>query len=910
MDREPTRHEFSSRGQVLDSQQLPDQLQNLRNGIQKIRNERKTVPQIAVRPAETDQQFWEEHDFIDEREEQLDRLQNRLEEVLEQRTRKERELQRLKDEVAAAEYDKNQALKTAGSVKHRREDGDSEEDDWIEKKARWLRTAEATMRGLLELRDRYLRYNQPIAENFLQTALRAPPESCIIGARAIPPTAINMTSSSRAHRATSQSPLPSPKASGASAPVLNDDIDPDEATSVDHELSENELGEEFLDAEEGNGFLDEDEEDDDDDEEVDDDDLDEEGESITRAELLDLLNGDDGGGNPSTAATQREEGEEEDDDDEDEVFELQLQNDPGTRGGAAGGGTQAAPRAMRISRSQFLRFIRQPGALQGIFGAGADDEDDDDDYNPGSLRRQRRGGLKPSPFPKVPSDTGRELMESGTFGTNDRLEGTYERGSRLGHRIMQRELGLSSLGKERSRNKLAMQKLIPSSSADKILHYDRRCYSGQFSDDGNFFFSCSQDFNVRMYDTSNPYNWSYYKTVHYPVGQWTITDASLSPDNRFLAYSSIRSIVCLAATDPEADSDPHMLNLSDSARTRGNDNFGIWSGHFGIWSVRFSGDGRELVAGTSDSCVCAYDIETRQTVLRIQGHTEDVNAVCFGDKMSPHLLYSGSDDATVKVWDRRSMSEKRAAGVFLGHTEGLTYIDSKGDGRYVLSNGKDQTMKLWDLRKMVDTNTADQVDSDRYSMHFDYRFETYDTSKYYKHPYDCSLVTFRGHSVLKTLIRCHFSPPGSTDGRYVYTGSEDGSVYVYNLDATIAGKINVRQATLNTRPRGQDDSDFEDFDDDDAGTWRTCVRDASWHPNAPIVAATSWNGYSLNQGTCSVHSWNDGMNDDEADPPMGLRVNDKLIPDQTLYDQPALSPQALMRRRRQLRQTRLANGND
>ncbi len=47
------------------------------------------------------------------------------------------------------------------------------------------------------------------------------------------------------------------------------------------------------------------------------------------------------------------------------------------------------------------------------------------------------------------------------------------------------------------------------------------------------------------------------------------------------------------------------------------------------------------------------------------------------------------------------MGDSREAGVFMGHTEGLTYVDSKGDGRYVLSNAKDQTMKLWDLRKMM-----------------------------------------------------------------------------------------------------------------------------------------------------------------------------------------------------------------
>ena len=66
-----------------------------------------------------------------------------------------------------------------------------------------------------------------------------------------------------------------------------------------------------------------------------------------------------------------------------------------------------------------------------------------------------------------------------------------------------------------------------------------------------------------MYDTSNPYSWRYYKQVHHPYGQWTITDASLSPDNRFLAYSTIGNIVCLAATDPSVESQPYALNIMD-----------------------------------------------------------------------------------------------------------------------------------------------------------------------------------------------------------------------------------------------------------------------------------------------------------------------------------------------------------
>ena len=250
------------------------------------------------------------------------------------------------------------------------------------------------------------------------------------------------------------------------------------------------------------------------------------------------------------------------------------------------------------------------------------------------------------------------------------------------------------------------------------------------------------------------------------------------------------------------------------------------------------------------------------------------------------------------------MGDGREAGAFVGHTQGLTYVDSKGDGRYVLSNAKDQSMKLWDLRKMMTTAQFDTIDATDYTSNFDYRWDTYPDNYYEAHPHDCSIVTFRGHRVLKTLIRCHFSPPGSTNSRYVYTGSSDGKVYVYNLDATLAGAIDVGMATINSRPR---DPNFHmsAYQRSRMGEpmWRTCVRDASWHPSAPVVAgescffeplldinrlATSWNGWDHDHGTCSVHSWNDSAVEDEGYPPVGKSYDSELehINDHDSEDQP------------------------
>lgn len=334
-----------------------------------------------------------------------------------------------------------------------------------------------------------------------------------------------------------------------------------------------------------------------------------------------------------------------------------------------------------------------------------------------------------------------------------------------------------------------------------------------------------------MYDTSNLYNWKHYKTVEYPWGQWTLTDASLSPDNKWLAYSSISSLVSIAPTDPLDTGEPYSLELNDDPNGFA---YGRHShGFSGIWSIRFSGDGRELVAGTNRDSIVVYDIESRSVLHNIKGHENDVNAVCFADKSSPHIIYSGSDDATIKVWDRRSMGDKREAGAFVGHVEGLTYIDSKGDGRYILSNGKDQSMKLWDLRMVMSTGSFHDLDPTKHTRYssFDYRRGRYNENDWDVHPDDNSLVTFRGHKVLNTLIRCHFSPPSSTNSRYVYSGSKDGKVHIWNMDATKAGEIDVREATQGSRPldgMGR----FHHFDEEE---WKTCVRDASWHPNAPFI---------------------------------------------------------------------------
>jgi WD40 repeat protein len=109
-----------------------------------------------------------------------------------------------------------------------------------------------------------------------------------------------------------------------------------------------------------------------------------------------------------------------------------------------------------------------------------------------------------------------------------------------------------------------------------------------------------------------------------------------------------------------------------------------------------------------------------------------------------------------------------------------------------------------------------------------------------QHPKDCSVTTYVGHRVLKTLIRCHFSPPSSTGQQYLYSGSEDGRVHIWNLDGTVAQVIDVGKVLTKAylHPSRFEGGGWEYFG---LGARRrrtavsATVRDVSWHPYEGVL---------------------------------------------------------------------------
>ncbi len=114
--------------------------------------------------------------------------------------------------------------------------------------------------------------------------------------------------------------------------------------------------------------------------------------------------------------------------------------------------------AVARTRRRVLRLL-QNSEIGRIFRFAADDDDEDEDGR--WLRRRQRPD--PNRFPKVPSDAGTELMNSGLFGTNptqavtSRDKVSLGKKKKLAWRIMERELAVGNSATEKLNNRRLAQ---------------------------------------------------------------------------------------------------------------------------------------------------------------------------------------------------------------------------------------------------------------------------------------------------------------------------------------------------------------------------------------------------------------------------------------------------------------------
>lgn len=361
------------------------------------------------------------------------------------------------------------------------------------------------------------------------------------------------------------------------------------------------------------------------------------------------------------------------------------------------------------------------------------------------------------------------------------------------------------------------QHAVPDTQHHVVDTYSHRVYGGRFvGPEGKRYVTTCQDMLIRVYDVvpgASRDGWRQTHSFQADTIRWTITDFDVSPCGRWLAYATINPLIHICDLDfPGPTAGVHRE--IDISRHLGR-------AMFGVMTLAWSPDGREIYVGTTGAnrtaagCIVVVNVETQTSSCALPAHAEDVNSVTPLGDTAGNLLLSGSDDGLVKLWDRREV-QRSACGVFVGHTEGITHVSTKDDGRFFISQGKDQKIRLWDARRASPSNVTDEAGMPPKNPRWDYRFEQYPGPSNAAHAYrNDAVMSYAGHhGTLQTLIRSYLSPVHSTGQRYIYTGSSNGTCVVYDV---LTGKV---AATL----KGHE----------------SAVRDISWHPQAPIIATVSW----------------------------------------------------------------------
>ncbi|CAK9798391.1 DDB1- and CUL4-associated factor 11 [Anthophora quadrimaculata] len=442
-----------------------------------------------------------------------------------------------------------------------------------------------------------------------------------------------------------------------------------------------------------------------------------------------------------------------------------------------------------------LHYLIRRGQLHII---SSDHDDSDEEYTASPI---------PPKITSLPSTSRLDKSEI-SFTTKQAcglLDSVDKRNLSVTSMIQRRALGPSFTTGERRR--------ISSSFLPKYLYevakYSNKAFCGSYTKDGRFFLTACQDKFLRLYQTHSGQFVEFKKIPARDVG-WSILDTAFSPDGNYIVYSSWSE--CLYLCPVYGDSSvQETLSLCPEHR------------RFCVFSLVFSSDGREILGGANDGYLYIYNRECHQRAFRIEGHDNDVNTVAFADNTS-QILYSAGDDGLCKVWDRRTLNETdpHPVGILAGHMDGITYIDPRGDGRHLITNSKDQTIKLWDVRAFSDHNGEQNTRKAVGNRNWDYRWQRVPNRLYKARNMlegDTSIMTYRGHSVLQTLIRCHFSPSFTTGQRYIYTGCAAGRVIIYD----------VLTGSMVSRLMGH----------------TGCVRDVSWHPFHQEIVSTSWDGSIL-----------------------------------------------------------------
>jgi len=195
----------------------------------------------------------------------------------------------------------------------------------------------------------------------------------------------------------------------------------------------------------------------------------------------------------------------------------------------------------------------------------------------------------------------------------------------------------------------------------------------------------------------------------------------------------------------------------------------------GVQAVAFSPNGKTIATG-EDNIVVLWDVVTGQSISKLSGFRDFINDI----KFSPDgkFLLAGGGDTTPRLWD---VATGKTIRVFGGITQVVQAVAFSPDGKFVITTGNDRLVEAWSLQSspggMVFTGHSKAVRKASFSPDGKLVVTASDdfTARIWDSASGQTLITLIGHTA--GVTDAVFSP----DGKMVLTASSDKTARLWDV---------------------------------------------------------------------------------------------------------------------------------
>ena len=260
---------------------------------------------------------------------------------------------------------------------------------------------------------------------------------------------------------------------------------------------------------------------------------------------------------------------------------------------------------------------------------------------------------------------------------------------------------------------------------------------------------------VAAVDTSE---WNLPEGAKARLGKGSINDITCSSDGALLAVASQIGIWIYDIQTREA--------------------LALLTGHTGsVERVSFSPDGKTIVSGGQDNIVRLWDVETQTQIGKLEGYTGGPDSIWFSP--DGHTLVSRDDDNTLRLWDVNTQTQIHTLEGYTGSVESVSFSP---DGKTIATGGQDEIVRLWEVSTRTEIGRLEGHTWAINSVVFSPDGTTIasgsidTTVRLWDVDTQTEMGILEGHTYAVNSVS--FSP----DGKTIASGSNDNTVRLWDVD--------------------------------------------------------------------------------------------------------------------------------